>query len=146
MRDKNIFERDKILYRKVGKEVIATYGSKGIYYEQTIHSCHILNKSFHTKYVLAIFNSNVIKFYYRNTNSQGGNIFPQVRISSVEKLPIKIVDLSTQNVLVNLVDYVLLLKKVGDEISISIILKDLLMHQFMKYILLIHSNQQMQKS
>ena len=146
MRDKNIFERDKILYRKVGKEVIATYGSKGIYYEQTIHSCHILNKSFHTKYVLAIFNSNVIKFYYRNTNSQGGNIFPQVRISSVEKLPIKIVDLSTQNVLVNLVDYVLLLKKLEMKSQSPVILKDLLMHQFMKYILLIHSNQQMQKS
>ncbi|SHG02630.1 Eco57I restriction-modification methylase [Mariniphaga anaerophila] len=119
MRDKNIFEREKILYRKVGKEVIATYGLKGIYYEQTIHSCHILNKSILTKYVLAIFNSNVIKYYYRNTNSQGGDIFPQVRISSVEKLPIKIVSLSIQNVLVTLVDYVLLLKKVGAEISIS---------------------------
>ncbi|MFM5962505.1 MAG: TaqI-like C-terminal specificity domain-containing protein, partial [Dolichospermum sp.] len=37
MRDKKIFERDKIIYRKVGKELIATYASKGIYYEQTIH-------------------------------------------------------------------------------------------------------------
>lgn len=119
MRDEKIFKREKILSRFVAKEIIATYDNGGKYYEHTLHSTHILNKKFKTKYVLAIFNSNVIKFYYRNTNSQGGDIFPQVRISSVEKLPIKTVDFSIQNVLVTLVDYVLLLKKVGADISIS---------------------------
>jgi len=110
MRDKKIFEREKILYRKVGKEVIATYGAKGIYYEQTIHSCHILKEKYKTKFVLAILNSNLIKFYYRNTNSQGGDIFPQVRISSVEKLPIKIIDLDKQKSFEIVVDYILFLK------------------------------------
>ncbi|KAB0240302.1 class I SAM-dependent DNA methyltransferase [Microcystis aeruginosa EAWAG127a] len=107
MRDKKIFERDKIIYRKVGKELIATYAEKGIYYEQTIHSCHITDKRFKTKYVLGLFNSTLFKFYYQKTNSQGGDIFPQVRISSVEKLPIKLADSKTQETIETLVNQIL---------------------------------------
>jgi restriction endonuclease S subunit len=107
LRDKKIFERDKIIYRKVGKELIATYADKGIYYEQTIHSCHITDKRFKTKFVLGLFNSTLFKFYYRKTNSQGGDIFPQVRISSVENLPIKLADTKTQEKIETLVDQIL---------------------------------------
>lgn len=111
MRDKKIFEREKIIYRKVGKELIATFAEKGIYYEQTIHSCHITDKRFKTKFVLGLFNSTLFKFYYRKTNSQGGDIFPQIRISSVENLPIKYTDNKTQDKIEKLVDKILDLKK-----------------------------------
>ncbi len=114
MRDKNIFEREKIIYRKVGKEIIATYGGKGIYYEQTIHSAHVSDKRFETKYVLGLFNSMLFKFYYQKTNSQGGNIFPQVRISSVENLPIKLTDNITQEKIVKLVDQIISITKDSD--------------------------------
>ncbi|MCZ8238223.1 MAG: Eco57I restriction-modification methylase domain-containing protein [Leptospiraceae bacterium] len=110
MRDKKIFEREKIIYRKVGKELIATYAEKGIYYEQTIHSCHITDKRFKTKFVLGLFNSTLFKFYYRKTNSQGGDIFPQVRISSVENLPIKLADTITQEKFETVVNHILIKK------------------------------------
>jgi hypothetical protein len=116
MRDKKIFERDKIIYRKVGKELIATYADKGIYYEQTIHSCYITDKRFKTKFVLGLFNSTLFKFYYRKTNSQGGDIFPQVRISSVENLPIKLANTKTQEKIETLVDQILT-KKAQDHSS-----------------------------
>lgn len=107
MRDKKIFERDKIIYRKVGKELIATYAEEGIYYEQTVHSCHITDSRFKTKYILGLFNSTLFKFYYRNTNSQGGDIFPQVRISSVENLPIKLADKNTQESIESIVNQII---------------------------------------
>jgi len=107
MRDIAIFEREKIIYRKVGKELIATLASKGVFYEQTIHSCHITDKRIKIKFVLGLFNSTLFKFYYRKTNSQGGNIFPQVRISSVENLPIKLADTKTQEKIETLVDQIL---------------------------------------
>jgi len=110
MRDIKIFEREKIIYRKVGKEIIATYARKGIFYEQTIHSSHIIDKRFKTKYILGLFNSNLFKFYYKQTNSQGGDIFPQVRISSVENLPIKVAPLKVQEYFEKIVDYILFLK------------------------------------
>ena len=112
MRDKKIFEREKIIYRKVGKELIATFAQKGIYYEQTAHSCHVTNKKFHHKYILCIFNSNLFKFYYHKTNSQGGNIFPQLRISSIKKLPIKQINIVEQNKFIEKADLMLFLNKV----------------------------------
>jgi hypothetical protein len=57
--------------------------------------------------VLALFNSKLFKFYYHKTNSQGGDIFPQVRISSVENLPIKLADKAAQAVIEKLVDKIL---------------------------------------
>ena len=92
MRDSKIFNREKLLTRFVGKEIIATYDNENKYYEHTVHSTHITDERFDHKYLLCLFNSRVLNFYYQKTNSQGGDIFPQVRISSVEKLPIKVID------------------------------------------------------
>ena len=121
MRDISIFEREKIIYRKVGKELIATLAPKDIFYEQTIHSCHIKDKTFKIKYVLALFNSNLFKFYYHNTNSQGGDIFPQMRISSVENLPIKISDFNTQTEIELLVNQILAAKSQNPTADTSIL-------------------------
>lgn len=107
MRDEKIFKREKILSRFVAKEIIATYDNDKRYYEHTLHSTHITDKRFKTKYVLGLFNSTLFKFYYRKTNSQGGDIFPQVRISSVENLPIKLADTKTQEKIETLVDQIL---------------------------------------
>jgi len=111
MRDKKIFEREKIIYRKVGKEIIATFAEKGIFYEQTVHSCFIKDERFSIKYILALFNSKLFKFYYRKKNSQGGDIFPQVRISSVENLPIKITSQGMQNRIIENAKTMLVLNK-----------------------------------
>jgi len=111
MRNKEIFEREKILTRFVAKEIIATYDNENRYYEHTLHGTHISDKRFKTKYVLALFNSKLLKFYYHKTNSQGGDIFPQVRISSVENLPIKLADKAVQAVIEKLVDKILAKKQ-----------------------------------
>ena len=110
MRDRQIFDREKIIYRKVGKELIAAIGKKGVFYEQTIHSCYVTSNEFSLKFLLGLFNSSLFKFYYRKTNSQGGNIFPQVRISSVENLPIKITEKNIQEGIENLVNKILRIK------------------------------------
>ncbi|MBA3634031.1 MAG: Eco57I restriction-modification methylase domain-containing protein [Acidobacteria bacterium] len=115
MRDRRIFEREKILSRFVGKEIIATYDNENNFYEHTLHSTHITSKAFYTKYVLSLFNSKLFKFYYQKTNSQGGDIFPQIRISSVENLPIKKIEEKDQQPFVALVDQILELKKAGKD-------------------------------
>ena len=117
MRDEKIFKREKILSRFVAKEVIAAYDNESRYYEHTLHSTHITDKRFKTKFILGLFNSNLFKFYYRKVNSQGGDIFPQVRISSVENLPIKLADSKMQESLELLVDNVILAKQNGTDTS-----------------------------
>jgi adenine-specific DNA-methyltransferase len=111
MRNKTIYEREKILSRFVAKEIIATYDDENKYYEHTLHSTHITDKRFKTKYILALFNSQLFKFYYRKSNSQGGDIFPQVRISSVENLPIKLANEAVQSKFNEKVNQILGLKQ-----------------------------------
>lgn len=106
MRDEKIFKRNKILTRFVGKEITGYYDDYGLYYEHTLHSTFITDERIKPKYLLALYNSKLISYYYKKTNSKGGNIFPQVRISSVEKLPIRIADLSKQNKVVSLVEII----------------------------------------
>lgn len=60
MRNEKIFKREKIIYRKVAKHLIATYDKEGLFYEQTIHSIHITDKKIKTKYVLGLFNSSLL--------------------------------------------------------------------------------------
>tara|TARA_B110000977_G_C10827639_1_gene396780 strand:+ start:250 stop:621 length:372 start_codon:yes stop_codon:yes gene_type:complete len=55
MRTKEIFEREKIMYRKVGKELIATLSDKDQFNEQTVHSCVISDDRVKLKYVLGRF-------------------------------------------------------------------------------------------
>jgi type I restriction-modification system DNA methylase subunit len=106
MRDEKIFKRKKILTRFVGKEIIGFYDDIGLYYEHTLHSTFVTDDRVLPKFLLALYNSKLINYYYKKTNSKGGNIFPQVRISSVEKLPIKIVDSTKQLELVSLVEII----------------------------------------
>lgn len=114
MRDEKIFQREKILSRFVAKEIIATYDNDNRYYEHTLHSTHITDKRFKVKYVLGLFNSTLFKFYYRKTNSQGGDIFPQVRISSVENLPIKLADIKIQEQIETIVEQILTKKSIPE--------------------------------
>jgi len=119
MRNEKIFNREKILSRFVGKEIIATYDDQNKYYEHTLHSTYVFDQRFRTKYVLALFNSTLFKFYYRKTNSKGGNIFPQVRISSIESLPIKLVNDKEQAKIEVLVDKILKKKETKSKADIS---------------------------
>jgi hypothetical protein len=125
MRNKEVFEREKILTRFVAKEIIATYDDENKYYEHTLHGTHISDKRFKTKYVLALFNSELFKFYYHKTNSQGGDIFPQVRISSVENLPIKLADKTIQTTVEKLVDKILEKKQKSPDADTSAIEKQI---------------------
>ena len=125
MRNKEIFEREKILTRFVAKEIIATYDNESKYYEHTLHSTHIQDKRFKVKFVLGLFNSSLIKFYYQKTNSHGGNLFPQIRISSVENLPIKLADIQTQEKFEELVDQILTSKKTDPNADTSILEKEI---------------------
>jgi hypothetical protein len=115
MRDKNIFKRNKILTRFVAKEIIATFDDQNRYYEHTLHGTTIFDKRFNPKFVVGILNSKLINFYYKRTNSDGGNIFPQVRISSSENLPIKLANEELQKTFEKLVVDIMLYKSKGHD-------------------------------
>ncbi len=119
MRDEKIFNREKILHRKIGVEIIATYDKENRYYDHSLHSTYVFDDRFKTKYVLALFNSTLFKFYYKKVYSKSGNIFPQIRISSIENLPIKLANDKEQAKIEKLVDRILKMKEENIEADIS---------------------------
>jgi len=113
LRFAELYERPKILTRKVGDKIIAAFDDENYYYEQTIHSTHITNSDYNPHFILAILNSSLIKFYYQKIISQSGTIFPQIRISFLKNIPIPKIDFSikkqkqTHDTLIVLVDQML---------------------------------------
>lgn len=111
MRDEKIFLRKKILTRFVWTEIIWWIDDLPNYYEHTLHSTYIIDKTFLIEYILCLYNSKLLNFYYKKTNSKSGKIFPQIRISSVENLPIKEIPLSDQQPFIERADKMLSLNK-----------------------------------
>lgn len=97
MRDEKIFLRKKIITRFVWTEIVWWIDSNQNYYEHTLHSTCIYDNNFLIEYILCLYNSKLLNFYYKKINSKSGKIFPQIRISSVENLPIKEISLSAQD-------------------------------------------------
>ncbi|MCK4307379.1 N-6 DNA methylase [candidate division WOR-3 bacterium] len=92
LRVPEIFEVPKILTRKTADRIIATYDSKGCYFEQTVHGTMPKRNFPNIKYILGIMNSKLYEYYYKNIIHQSGTIFPQVRIGYLKTLPIRNVD------------------------------------------------------
>ena len=71
----------------------------------------MISKEYEIKYILALLNSSLFDWYYRNHPFQKKHTFPQVRISMLKNLPIKKASPQEQKVVVGLVDRILSLKK-----------------------------------
>jgi type I restriction-modification system DNA methylase subunit len=111
LRDDQIFARPKILTRKTGNKLIACYDEDGYFYEQTLHGTSVKSTQYEIKYVLALLNSRLFDWYYRNHPFQKKRTFPQVRISMLKNLPIKKASLQEQKQIADLVDKIISQKK-----------------------------------
>ncbi len=103
--------KEKLINRQTGSELIAAYDDKGFF---TLDSTHIqvpINRKFHIKYILALFNSRLLNFYYNQLVCEENRVFAQVKIVALKRLPIKNITESEQKIFVKLVDEILLLVK-----------------------------------
>jgi adenine-specific DNA-methyltransferase len=109
LRVREIFESTKILTRQTADSIIATIDENNYYYSNTIHGTIIKDDAYNIKFILSILNSSVIKYYYRQTTSEGGKVFAQVKIEILRQMPIKITNREKQIPFINLFDYILYL-------------------------------------
>jgi len=81
--------RHKILLRKTGNTLIASYDSEGIYAEQSVYL--LLPNSEKTSrimFLLGLINSRLLSFYFRNILITNPEAYPYIQHYDVEKLPI----------------------------------------------------------
>ena len=77
------FEKGKIVYSDIADRLLFAYDGKRMYANNTIYFLNTGNK-----YLLAVLNSQVIDFYYRQISSQLGNAALRAFTIYIEQLPI----------------------------------------------------------
>ncbi|MBN1940977.1 MAG: N-6 DNA methylase [Candidatus Diapherotrites archaeon] len=117
LREEKIFERPKILSRQTANKIIATFDDKNFYYEHTLHSTYVKDKNYSPLYILGILNSKLLDFYYQKFINQKGALFPQIRLSFLSNLPIKIASKFEQQAIDKLVTKILSLNKRLNELN-----------------------------
>jgi len=120
-RDSRFFTEPKIIVRQIldgsNLSIIAAYSEEKIYFTQIGFSIIAKEKSqLSLKYILALLNSRTISFYhkfkYLDTEK---NIFPKILIANCKKFPIPNIEPKSQSPFVNIIDYILLQKKLQSD-------------------------------
>lgn len=101
----------KLINRQTGDSLIAAYDDKGFF---TLDSTHIqlpINNEFDLRYVLSLFNSKLLNFFYNHSVREQGRTFAQVKTINLKPLPIKIISKDDQKIYSNIVDKILKAKQ-----------------------------------
>lgn len=107
--DKSLIEQEKILIRRTGDKLIATIDNSGLYHTNAL-IYGVKKGQCDLRTILALLNSDLVNFYYRQTTMKAGRLFPQVEIDTINQLPIKQSKQSDQ-LIIPLVDKLLSLNK-----------------------------------
>ncbi len=102
----------KILIRKTGDTIIATFDETGIFPEQSLYFIYNLNPSFDYRYILAVLNSDLISWFYVNYLVTNLDSTPQIKLIDLEKIPISQISDTAQSEIIEYVDVIVKDKKV----------------------------------
>lgn len=95
-RNEKYFLHPKILIRQIGQIPVATYDDKNYYALNTLY-CLISESDISLKFVLAIINCKLGKWFWLKHNSDFKTIFPKIKKSQIEAIPIVNVSASNKN-------------------------------------------------
>jgi hypothetical protein len=112
--DYDVIHNPKILVRQTGDTLIAAVDYDGFYHLNNIHSFAPNaqnNNRLDILYLLALFNSNLLAFYYKNISLETERAMAQTDIETLETLPIKEISKKEQESLISLVEKILAITK-----------------------------------
>jgi type I restriction-modification system DNA methylase subunit len=95
-RDEKYFLNPKILIRQIGKTPIATLDENNYYTLNTLYNI-ISTSEYSQKFLIAIINSNLGKWFWLKNNSDFKSLFPKIKKSEIESIPICKIDLNNKN-------------------------------------------------
>ncbi|MCK9612323.1 MAG: hypothetical protein M0R16_05420 [Bacteroidales bacterium] len=119
LRDESMFQRNKILVRKTGNEIVATIDKNKIYYEQSLFSFGVNDETkFSLEFILAILNSSTADFLLKSNSFSKKETFPQIRIHWLKEFPLKNITIIEQAPFIEKADIMLSLNKELQELKI----------------------------
>ena len=88
-REWKYFTGERICLRKiVGKTLYASYVNKINVADQSVYIAKVKDKRVDTKYLLSLFNSRLLTWYFRIKANEFDKLFPQIKVIEFKELPI----------------------------------------------------------
>ncbi|MBR3522272.1 MAG: N-6 DNA methylase [Prevotella sp.] len=88
LRDKSLFETEKIVIRKTGDRLICCYDNNNFYFDTLVHGIYQLYDNYSLKYILAILNSKPATYFYRCLHDIKGKVFAKISLDDLSNFPI----------------------------------------------------------
>ncbi|MBT9139275.1 MAG: hypothetical protein DDT31_01858 [Syntrophomonadaceae bacterium] len=94
LRDETIFaQKQKLVSRQTANRLVFALDDKQFYTTNSVHNTFITtSEPYSLKFILGILNSKFMGYIYCTLSGETRDIFPQVHISMLKKLPIRVVD------------------------------------------------------
>jgi hypothetical protein len=102
---------EKLINRQTGDSLIAAYDDGSFLSLDSTHVQILIDTNFDLKYILALFNSSLINFYYKSLVQETGRTFAQVKTVNLKMLPIFKIGKTAQEPFIKKVNEILDLKK-----------------------------------
>ena len=96
-RNEKYFLNPKIIIRQIGSTPIATYDGEQFYTLNTVYNLIGSDDRYSLKYVLGIINSKLGKWFWIKNNSDFKTLFPKIKKSQIETVPIYNLDLANSD-------------------------------------------------
>jgi hypothetical protein len=95
LRDKTLFETEKVVVRKTGDRLICCYDNNNLYFDTLVHGIYQCSTNYSLKYILAILNSKPGTYFYRCLHDIKGKVFAKISLDDLSNFPIP--DISEDN-------------------------------------------------
>ena len=109
----------RIVIRRTGDTLCCSLLEKAALTESTLYSCWSKDNLIDNKYLIAVLNSTLLDFYNKKKNITNQQGFPQILMTDLQGLPIKVVSKSQQQPIITLVDRILEAKKLDPQADTS---------------------------
>ncbi|MFQ6120701.1 MAG: Eco57I restriction-modification methylase domain-containing protein, partial [Methanosarcinales archaeon] len=111
-KDKRIYKtKEKLLVRRVSSNLISTVDKSQFFNLNTLYNLINDKESIDMKYSCALLNSNLLNFWFKNKYVFNEKLFPYIRISQLNTVPIYPATPDQQKPIIELVDKIINLKK-----------------------------------
>jgi len=102
--------KPKIIYRQTSSSLIGAIDNKGFHNDKTVHVIlpkDVIRDDIDLRFVLALFNSKLLNYFYLCMTGEEGRAFAQVKTIHVKNLPFVLPDNTRHDNIVSLVDKII---------------------------------------
>ncbi len=97
----------RILIRRTGDTLCCAYLNEKALTESTLYSCWSISAKISNKYLIGLLNSKLLDYYSKSLFITNQQAFPQILMTDLELLPIKIANTEFLSKFIKLIDYTL---------------------------------------